>query len=372
MNKFDFDFKNIEDVFYEVLGIVNPMDIMSLKMQIRDNLNALSDAIEKKNLELGPGHEEELEAQKRALIKELDSVAKETDLDVVLRKCATIRYKTLLTLDVRVRPEDSYELVSVKQAKRNEIYAVSDLIKSVQSLVDFIKKRKALLSYIDVDNRIIKYSTKINYRNGSNAEVEEVKDNEYPQMCLDIRFQKKPERFSGEYGEVLENAGIYAYDFGDLIYAEFPNDNGEYTQELLRKKLVGVIKKNEFGELKKYPVLINEGYSDIPPEFYRDILFSDVLLRNAKNNLNFLGVPERNPDDLLYRYRVVFNEMGLEDMLRAIHFENDKKIVTVKSNYPSVKGIIDAYTVIKEKMEQAVQELFVNDGEVKARIMGED
>lgn len=354
MNKYDFDFRRIEEVLYDVLGIVNPTDIMSLKMQIRESLKALSEAIDKKDF---VGQEDKVEAQKRALAKELDSIVTETDLDKVLKKCVTIRYLTLLSLEVKIRPDDTYEERSQKQAERNEIFAVSDLVKSAPSISNLMQRRDLLLNYIDSEHRIIPVNTSPDREQDSFMEG----NGAYPDSKLDIQFHYRPEAFSGEHGKCLEEAGIYAYDFGDVVYSRFPDEEGNYKQELGRKRLVGVIKKDEFGELRKYSILMEEAFASLPPEFFRDILFSDMLLRNAKNNFGFLGTPEAMPDDPWYKHKVVFDGLLLEDMLRAIALEDNPNMVKVNSNFPRVRNIKEALIVMQEKMEQALKELFDDD-----------
>lgn len=190
MNKYDFDFRRIEDVLYEVLGIVNPTDIMSLKMQIRESLKALSDAIDKKAF---PNQEDKVDIQKRALAKELDSIVTEKDLDKVLKKCVTIRYLTLLSLEVKIRPDDTYEERSQKQAKRNEIFAVSDLVKSAPSISSLMKRRELLLNYIDSEHRIIPVDIEPDSEQNLFMEGNQF----YPNSKLDIEFRHKPEAFSG-------------------------------------------------------------------------------------------------------------------------------------------------------------------------------
>lgn len=347
MNKYDFDFRRIEDVLYDVLGIVNPTDIISLKMQIRESLNSLSEAIDKKAETLDDATLEKIESQKQALYNELDSVATSSDLDAILRKCIKVRFMSLLSLEYKIRDKDSYEEKSRKQAKRGEIFAVSDMERSVPSFVELMENRTNILSHIDGENRQISFNT--------SPDPALLDGN--PNMKIDIQFQHRPDGFPDEYAKCLEEAGIYAYNFGDVVCFDTPNQEGDYLREVTRKKLVGVIKRDEFGELKKYSILMNDDFGEISPEFLRDILFSDVLLRNAKNNQNFLGVPRTSQRDREYGFKVGFSEEGLEEFLRAIYFENNPNMVKVESNFLRVKGVSEACRFMQEKMEQAINEL---------------
>lgn len=350
MNKYDFDFKRIEDELYSILGIVNPTDILSLKMQIRANLDALTSAIDKKAIN---PNSSKIIMNKNAIHRELDSIAKETDLDVILERLVDLRSLTLLGLEEKIRFNDTYDEQQRKRNRQSEIRAITDLVRCVPSIQKLIKNRELLLDYIDSKDRIIKYnkvqeSVPVKYN---------IENTCYPSMQLNIKFQQRPRSFSGEQGKVLEESGIYAYDFGEVTYSAFLNEEVGDTQELSKKNLVGVIKKDEFGKLRKYSVLMNLEDSELPPEFLRDILFSDMLLRNARNNLNYLGNVEKNPNDSCYGYIVTFHDFGLEDMLRAIYFEANTDRVLVKSNFSRVRNVSDAYALMQDKMEQTLREI---------------
>lgn len=352
MNKYDFDFKRIEDILYDVLGITEPTNIDALKLQIQSSLKALSDAIDKKCARLSPAEQKKAQKQKIPLNKELEGLSEENDLEKLLRKCITIKYLTLLSLDVKVRHSDSYEEKERKKLKRNEIFAVSDLVRSVPSILDLMKQRDLFLKRVDSKKRVIQYSTAPD-KWGERLEL--------PQSRLDIQFTKKPRSVSGLYGQILEEAGIYAYKFGDLIYSRCPNDDGVYTEQVTRKNLVGIIKKDEFDVLRKYTILMDDVPNSASPEFCRDILFNDMLLRNAKNNFGYIGIPKRFSQDRIYGHRISFDGDENADLLRVIHLENDPMNVVVNSNVKRISSLKDTYALMQEKMEQALRELFDQD-----------
>lgn len=355
MDKYDFDFKNIVEELYRILRIKNPTNIIGLKRQIAESLKALSDSLDRK---VKDPNNEKIVAQKKALYRELEAVEDDNNLDSVLEKCIINRKLTLLSLEYKLRLGDSPEERERKRIQRNEIMAITDLAKSVPSFSEFMEHRRIIEQYTDTENRIVEYS-KVPSEAGALAD-----DNSYyPGMKLNIQLHPNPNRFPPEQAEALEQSGIYAYNFGEVTYASVPDRNGRYTQELSRKCLIGIIKKDEFGELKKYSVLMNPVLQEVPPEFLSDILFSDMLLRNAQNNLGYLGNIESNPEGTLYNYRVSFNDVGLSDMLRAIYFENDPNMVLTTSNFDGVKSVSDAYALMQEKMEKAIQELFEDKGQ---------
>lgn len=354
MNKYNFDFRRIEDILHDMLGITNPDNIMSLKQQIRESLGALSDAIDRKTSILSPNNTKNGEKQKTVLIKELDEIENETDLDKILRKCIIVKCITLLSLEVKVRPTDTYDEQRTKNNRRKELFAVSDLSKSVPSILDLMEKRRIELEYIDSDNRIIDFK-----RTEDNTSLDLSQSSEKDLLQrLDLNFSKKPSTTTGEYRKILEEAGIYVYRFGELTYSRFSPYEEDDIKEKYIKSLVGVIKKDEFGVLRKYAVLMNDIPGYMSPEFCRDVLFSDMLLRNAKNNMGFLGVPKRDYRDEKYGWRIGFDEIGLDEILSAIYFENDPSKVVVTSNFKRVNSVSDAFIVMEEKMEQAIQESF--------------
>jgi len=354
LNKYEFDFKRIEDVLYDVLGIVNPTDLMSLKMQIRESLHALSEAIDKKGVFLDAEHDNKVFKQKNALYKELDDIVAETDLDTILRKCITIRYLTLLSLEVKIRPEDTYDERTMKQDRRNEIFALSSLIKSVPSIVKLIETRDLVLNYIDAKHRIVSFDRK------SQKSIQNQVFFPNPQLRFQL-IKGDPVPVSGECGRMLEEAGIYAFDFGKVEY--YPDSPDNYVNAPASKNLMGIVKKDEFGEKKKYCVFTEGIRSDIKPEFYRDIMFSDMLLRNAKNNLGFLGVPKKLPDDVWYGCQVAFesDDAYAEDMLRTIYLEHTSDAVpTIKTerSISEVRNVRDIYEIMEKKLEKVSKECF--------------
>jgi len=348
LNKYDFDFVNIDKFLYDVLGIVDIDDIDSLKKQIYNNLKALSDAYDRKKSTSD-------ESKNDMLRKEYDEVAGKTDLETVLRACISVRIAVVLSLEIKFREDDSSEDKTLKIKKRSRVYAISNLMKAVPSLTEFISKRRALFSCIDPEDRIVSYNK---------SDYDAPKAQKYPQNKLDLKFTPNPRGFLGEHGKVLEDAGIYVYKFGDLTHFRNPNEMGEYAFELDRRSLFGIIKKDEFDRLKTYSFITDDFNPDVPPEFYRDVLFSDMLLRNAENNLGFLGVPVKDSQEKTlfsneekYGYRVLFNPTGIEDMLSAIYFEDDPSKVLVTSNFQDAKNVQDAYSIIKRKMEKALAEI---------------
>ena len=353
MNKYEFDFKRIEDVLYDVLGIVNPTDLMSLKMQIRESLHALSEAIDKKSVFLSSEQDNKIYRQKNALYKELDDIVTETDLDTILRKCITIRYLTLLSLEVKIRPEDTYDERAMKQNRRNEIFALSSLIKSVPSIVKLIETRDLILNYIDAKNRKLSFDGK----SPKNVETQAFFQN--PQLRFQV-WKGDPVPVSGECGKILEEAGIYAFDMGKIEY--FPDDPENYVNAPASKSLMGIIKEDEFGDIKKYCVLTEGIHSDIKPEFYKDIMFSDMLLRNAKNNFGFLGIPKKLPEDVWYGYQVAFDseDAYTEGMLKTICSENSPNIAPSKPerSISEFKNVSDVYEIMEKKLEKASKDCF--------------
>ena len=166
LNKYDFDFIRIEDVLYNLLGITETNNINALKMQIRENLLALQEALMKKNNGVS-------DSNVRAVEKQLAMIDAENDIDKVLSECIKVRLYAVLSLDAKIRLNDSYGAKSEKKAIRNELYAISDLVKSVPSFNKFLKNREILLNYIDSKNRIVSYNKRIDTSN-INSEIPQI------------------------------------------------------------------------------------------------------------------------------------------------------------------------------------------------------
>ena len=349
MDKYSFDFKRIEDVLHDSLGIINPTDIEALKTQIRNDLSLLSKSIEKKASENPFATPEKVEKQKSILYRELDEIANEKSLEKVLRKCIVVKEITLLSLELREHLTDSDEEKLQKRKRRSDIFAVSQLTKSVPSIVELMEQRDNILNHIEIDNRIIKFDKTSNTLNHQQ---------DYPSNRLDIHIASKPRKATGLYGTILEEAGINIYNFGSVTHYKLPNRNGKYTQQLNSKDLVGVIKKDEFGELKIYTVLMDDISRTVSPEFCRDIIFSDMLLRNAQNNFGVYGGFEEDPSDRIYGSKVSFREIGLEDYVTAVCFENDPSKVKIRSDFMRIKNVKEAFKLMESKMDKALRELF--------------
>ena len=192
-----------------------------------------------------------------------------------------------------------------------------------------------------------------------------------PYNKLDIGFFSQPITFPEEYREVLEDSGIYAYRFGGIRYSILPNKTGKYTQEYDTKELVGVIKKDEFGKVQKYSILMDKFSYRIPPKFYRDIVFSDMVLRNSENTCGYVGGIRRNREDLEYGYKICYDDLNLNVFLRALYFNDKQEFVKTVSNFSKVKNYNDARNVIIKKLEHALDRLFAGD-EKEEKIIGDD
>lgn len=343
MTKYDFDFENIEEMLYNDLGIANPTDIMSLKLQYRNDLDALKKSIEKKNAP------EAKDKELNFIYQTIDDIAKERDINKILTNYISYVSMRKLTLDYNVKSDDTDDDKKIKIEGRNRIFAITSLIKSVPDFVDLIKKRKNVLEHIDLENRIVNFDKQ--------SEEESLIEKQYPKIKLNIDFDNIPAELPKEYRKALKTSEIYVNEFGEVTCQGFVDKDSNSIIELIKKKLVAVIKKDEFGEMKKYSILMDEDLKNAPAEFIRDVLFSDIMLRNSKNNLNYIGSIEKDENDSKYGFKVVFNESGLEDLLRGIYFEKNDEMVKISSNNSKINSIEDAFSLLQEKMNRMVREL---------------
>ena len=403
-DNYDFDFKSFDEIIKEVLGIVDLTDINSLKDQLKKSLidldNALTvkqkdllsereekiSALSKKVLEINSKVEkgelskdetEELEAtrdsilkdienlqskidglksklaiQKRKLSSEIDEITSEKNIDNILKKYIGIRYLSIQHLESRVLSTDSEDVKVAKNIENKNARLIFNLSRLVPSFEKLIVQRNELLKHIDTESRIIQFSKK-EPKNTDRYDV-------FLPNKLEILFKSSPEEFPDKYGQMLENSGIYTYRFGVVKYSNMPNQSGQYIQGCAPKELVGVIKKDEFGQIQRYAVLMEQFSRDVPPEFYRDVLFSDMALRNSENNLGYLGEPEVDSTDKKYGYKLGFKGTSITDLLTAIYFEDLCNFVEVNCNYPLVRGVRESRMLMNSKMEQALDKLFAS------------
>ena len=392
--KYDLDFKSLRDVLKRVLGIVDPTNLDSLKSQLEDIYYQLSKAyedryeyeIKTKESELealasedlqdaGPAKTQEaqekietvkkeisdlrekLETHRRNKEREVEIIRKKSDCNKALKSCIFNRLSIIQSLEAKPMPGDTEEQIAEKERKRAEAALIYSLSDKVPSFVDFIEKRDELLEHIDVDDRIVKFPKNFD-------EKDSERTSKYPVHKLYIMFSR-PE-FPREYKKVFEKAGIYAFRFGYVAHLTFPNEKtGRYSQEHCRKELIGITKKDEFGELKRYTVMMDSFSTRVPPEFYRDVLFSDMVLRNAENNLGYIGGPKEDREDKKYGYRVGFEGIGLTDFLRAIYLEDKNNVVSVESNYirdskfpDGINSVKSAFQMINLEMGNGLKNLF--------------
>ena len=399
MNKYDFDLKNFEEVLYEILGISDLFDINSVKAQLKKCFTDLNKALNKKHnslsraikdkqkellirieeidLELKKANlsddeketlndektkleenllecktkietlNEKRKVQVNRLNKELVDISSDNDIDSLIKKYITVKAVTLLSINFKEKNSDTEEEKNYKKEARQKVFAVTNTIRNVESIKDFVTKKSYLLNYIDEENKIIKFSTTPPNINES--------DSKYPFQKLYISFNSKPILFPTEYRKVFEEAGIEAYRFGNLECSRFPDSNGKYHQNTCRKEFIGIIKTDEFGVLQKYTVLMEMFSRNVPPEFYRDILFSDEVLRNSKNNLGFLGALEKDSNNK-YGYKLVFSDLETKQFLRIMYFEKEKDYVSISSNSSRINSIKETYKLMEESMEKIIDD----------------
>lgn len=405
---YDLDFKSFDEIMQEILGIVDLNDIDSLKNNLKETLIEVDDVLTRKKRELlskrkeklselsknvleinskiekGSLPKEELEylknkrvsmlkdienlqseisklkstllMYKNRLSSQLDVIDSEEDIDNILKLYIGIRCLSIQRLEDKILLDDSEEVKNEKKQTIRNANLILDISRSASSFSDLIVQRNELLEHIDTENRIIQFDT----------QEPAISDNDsFLFDKLDIIFRLNPEDFPDEYGKMLKDAGIYAYRFGMVKYSNMPTQNGQYVQQCSPKELVGVIKKDEVGQIKRYVVLMEQFSRIVPPEFYRDVLFSDMALRNAENNFGYLGEAEVDHSDEKYGYRLGFKGFLIKDLLRAIYFEGPYNFVEVNCNNPLISGVKDARILVDKKMDQMLDKLFsIQDDEL--------
>lgn len=352
MNKNNLGMKKFEEILSEVLDIRTPRSITYLKFQIKFIMTDLIKDMERNYPNLVGTEKFEAEKQKR--IDELNEFMAEKDLETVLRECIAIRAMSIQSYEAKIKPEDSEKVREEKLKRIKEAHDVANIVENIPSLLDFMDKRRNALNCVDYENPEVKFD-KSKPKFSEKAILN-------PYHNLDIRFFDRPSKFPNNYEKVLEDAGIYAYRFGGIRHSILPDENNRYTENFDTKELVGIIKKDEFGNIQRYSVLMDKLSYDIPPEFYRDVLFSDVVLQNSYNNCGYLG-EIRKDNGNKYGHRIFFDGIMLSDFIRALYYNDRPELVEITSNYSKVKNVNEAMELVDKKLENALNRLFAEDKE---------
>ena len=304
-------------------------------------------------------------AHKKRYEKILNEINNSKDLDDLIKRCIAYKIAVLQSIDAKTRIDDSKKDSEQKIARRREAQKLGNVLLKMPSVSKYILNGRQKAKYID-EKTIIPFHK---------DEPTPSAFSFYPINKLDITFVTGPKGFSGIHGKVLDEAGIYTYVFGTVTHSLYPNDQGRYTQEFFRKTLVAVVKRDEIdGEIKTYAVLMEPFNINVPPEFYRDVVFSDSVLKNAENNLGLIGEIARDPKDRKYGYKLEYDVVGLEDFMRALYFEKNPDFVKITSNYPKVRSVADARKLMLRKMREALERSpnRNNGNKNRGKLIGED
>lgn len=256
--------------------------------------------------------------------------------------------------------EDKYEILKIrgidivkerlapsktKGMKREEIeklLAIKSILLKSESLENYIKTRENIWQNVDIKNRNLK---KFEYKNitiSSNIdnrrkfyyrtkkddikkifEMKRLPEYKYSIVIghnKDKKWVIEPERI---FENKIKEPDFEIYDFGSFMYQYIPMKNGRYLYTNDLNRIFGVIRRDEEGKIATYYGIVHINSDD--PKFFIDIVFSNIMLRNAmKNNFGFIGYVENNKEsNRRYDHRLVFEEKSL------INFEEANDVTAI-------------------------------------------
>ncbi|MCI8308643.1 MAG: hypothetical protein HFJ45_00140 [Clostridia bacterium] len=148
----------------------------------------------------------------------------------------------------------------------------------------------------------------------------------------------------------LNGTDMQVYDFGSFIYQSMPKKNGKYFYTNNLNRLVGIIKRNEEGRIEAYHGVIQ--FNAYDPQFYINVAFSDVMLRNAqRNNFGFIGyVVDNEKSYNTYAHKLSFtNCLGPSDDVTALSYalNHDGECNIPRRNLREIYEYIDQVLKLK-------------------------
>jgi hypothetical protein len=386
LNIYDWDFK---DIFKE-LGINCNGEITDLKAIMLNDLQALQDALEKKKnmlLTTNSFRREEIEnniqhceirlesevlsdeevskiqeqienanAQLKKLATEVEDIKKHTEVqnkkileikseinniktqEEALRKCVVTR-RIYLSAQNNNRLTDSEKELLVKRENRIKYSVIASFLSKIPSYTDYILDREIVMRNVDYVKRDLSA-----YANAKSSQI----DGKQQPYSYGIKFTTRPEEL---YVNETLGKDVHIYSFGNIQYQSIPSDDGVYHKKGVPYNLIGVTRKDEQGNMQTYHGFIYT-LANVDPEFYINVVFSNLVMRNAeKNNFGYIGkidkLEEVNPDINDYNYRLTFDEIDIEDTIKAASFAMTNEGNT---NIPAIRTLSDIYEYMDRMM----------------------
>lgn len=299
-----------------------------------------------------------------------DQAQKETDFYKVFHLLIRAIIETRFIKNMLARKTSNRASLQIPieelNAENMKLSAISSIFKTVEDVRRYFEVNCNVLDHVDVENRdmskyayrpssILRYTSGESYQGknfvGPSLEYLQsiILQEEIPDYKYKIQIYQKPEKIPFDDKVV--------YKFGTFSYATNITTRGGAKYGLTHD-IIGAILMDENEEVSIYHGVIYYRQSDIPEDFYKDIVFSNIVFRNAmKHNFGYMGAVERRndsqPDDRYSNWILSYKSIDSDEVIRALSFATEKP---GQSNLNNISTLADAYDLIDYTLKQAIQE----------------
>ena len=300
----DYDFQN----FFEVIGIEKYDDIEYLKSEIEELKLKLKDAIIRNPTRSTDEDNEELEKEYDHFIKNIGCFDKENSAYSVLDYISQIvNLKYFMSLFDK----------GISSKEKNLASLAYRQLRTPEDVEKYISKKLLPLERIDCENR----------------NLNNLKDSRKDCMC-GLKKHTTPQLKLGYKTEDGET--IKVYETGTFAYKSLKRPDGTYAKGSDGYSILTVLKNDSSGNLKTYNgvMRLNE-YVGNDPEFYANVVFSDLNMRNAMhNNYGYIGsVCIQNGNRCLE-----YKEIDIDELISALYTASTEKNRTISTGINGSKN----------------------------------
>ncbi len=289
------------------------------------------------------------------------------DLYLVLYHLSKIKLYNLRR-NVKPNRNDSVKKIEEKRQKEDLYTQISDIFSSPEAIQKYINYNVFILSYVDVEKSDMSSNRYIPRRSLLEGE------SNIPDYVYEINLYKNPEqllkKMPKEYSKDLKVS-----KFGEFSFGSFIRNDRKATVKMGPYDIIGVSRKNERGQ-DEYYHLIMEFNPNFDPQMFHDVVFTDIVMKNAmNNNFGYIGAI-RNVTRVIKDYSegldspilrdesvnmLCYDTVGAKDLVTALSFamRNDGRI-----NNKDLNNLADVYRYVDESMilSKKAPEDFVGDG----------
>jgi len=282
----------------------------------------------------------QIESKKQSVFKTADSMKNpEERIYYIAFELIQLRLSKMYELNFQ-KKSDSVEERAEKKKNREIARNLMLMFSSPSSIKEYVEESLLVYQNVDFENRDL---SRFAYKPAPNNR------NKY---LYAMRFEGRTPILQSD----LVPREIFAYDFGRFQFkTPLAGDNVDQTSSCYYSteySLIGVIRRDEDGAFKKYHGIIYQRVADILPEFYANVAFSNMVLRNAtKNNFGYIGDIEK-AENTDYGSMLVFNPLDIDKLIGAISYALENRGIC---KFSGIQTLSDAYEYIDRSLDRILR-----------------